>query len=82
MKPPVAPQPCIIGRTAPQQLRDLRVEHTATAATLIELNDNQCRWIVSGNSAAVMMCGDQIESGSSYCLHHRLRSIKVEAAAR
>ena len=35
MKPPVAPQPCIIGRTAPQQLRDLRVEHTATAATLI-----------------------------------------------
>ena len=31
---------------------------------------------------AVMMCGDQIESGSSYCLHHRLRSIKVEAAAR
>src|ERR1035437_7529778 len=35
MKPPVAPQPCIIGRTAPQQLRDLRVEHTATAATQI-----------------------------------------------
>ena len=68
--------------TPPKPLPTIAFELlTATAAPLLELDDNACRWPVAGEGRATLFCGAG-RGGSwhaSYCRHHAARSVAVEA---
>lgn len=52
--------------TTPPKFDD---EKSATAVRLIDANDNQCRWPVSGSGSSLMVCGAKIAHGA-YCEKH------------
>ena len=57
-------------------IRDLPVEHLATAVPLIALNKRVCHWPVSGAGIDALFCGDRVTVGS-YCPHHHARSVAI-----
>jgi hypothetical protein len=59
--------------------RDLPVEISSTAVSLVELGDDACHWPVSGAGRDTMYCGADRNGSShdSYCRHHAARSIRV-----
>lgn len=62
--------------------RDLPVETSPSAVSLMNLKPGTCRWPVSGDGAATMFCGEpQANDGCSYCEAHKLRSIARREAA-
>ena len=68
--------------TPPKPLPTIAFEPlTATAAPLLKLDDNACRWPVAGEGRATLFCGAG-RGGSwhaSYCRHHAARSVAVDA---
>jgi hypothetical protein len=51
----------------------------ATAAPLLDLADNACRWPVAGEGRATLFCGADRDGHASYCRQHAARSVAVEA---
>lgn len=41
---------------------------------LIECERQHCRWPVDGAGADLMVCGDLVRDGSSYCERHHIRA--------
>jgi hypothetical protein len=58
-------------------IRDLPVEHLATAVPLIALDKHICHWPVSGTGIDALFCGDRVTVGS-YCPHHHARSVAID----
>jgi hypothetical protein len=52
----------------------------ATAAPLLELDDNACRWPVIGEGCTTLFCSAGRDGHPSYCRHHASRSVAVECA--
>lgn len=65
-KPAVAPKPVdesVMGHMEPGV--------TPLFRKLFELENNDCRWPVSGEKADTLFCGHPMMEGSSYCCFHR-----------
>ena len=58
-------------------IRELPVEHLATAVPLIALDKHICHWPVGGTGIDTLFCGDRVTVGS-YCAHHHARSVAVD----
>ena len=70
------PKPVII--TPPKPVPAIAFEPlTATAAPLLELDDNACRWPVAGEGRTTLFCGAGRIGHPSYCRQHAMRSVVV-----
>jgi hypothetical protein len=75
------PKPVII--TPPKPVPAIAFEPlTATAAPLLELDDNACRWPVAGEGRTTLFCGAGRSGHPSYCRQHAMRSVVVETVQR
>jgi hypothetical protein len=78
LPPRAKPGPKIIARSKP--LPTFAVEPlTATAATLLDLDHNACRWPLAGEGRETLFCGADRDGHRSYCRQHAARSVVVEA---
>ncbi len=66
-RPKVAP--------SPQPVFEMPPAPEALGLRLVDLDVNDCRWPVSGDGAATLFCGHPSTGDSSYCAHHRFRSL-------
>ena len=75
-------KPKIVTPQQPNRITIDRDDRIATAVPLRELADHSCRWPVAGEGRETLFCGND-RNGSwhrSYCKHHALRSVEVDAA--
>ena len=61
--------------TDPRKVRKVETplpEPVSLRLTLMDLDDNQCRFI-AGEPREALYCGHKVQDGSSYCPHHHAR---------
>jgi hypothetical protein len=72
-RPGPKPPPSI---TPPKPVPTIAFEPlAATAAPLLELDDNACRWPVAGEGCTTLFCGAGRDGHPSYCRHHASRGL-------